>query len=195
MVNTSPEQAQHTGRPSEPRMPSRVRLARPDLWRDETTGQLRPDVRDAYLGLATLADDVGYLLWRPAAIGAALYPYVPARRREADLAHRADALQRAGLLVVNECGCGHLPRMDRDLAPKGGDHSTAIADYHAGHSATDDYVALRSNQSRDSGSGSGSGSVSDSWSPSGLGEPVTLRARARERSRQTATIESRDGAA
>ena len=57
---------------TEPRMPSRVRLHRPDLWRDETTGRLAPAARDLYCGLSTLTDDRGWLLWRPATIAAQL---------------------------------------------------------------------------------------------------------------------------
>lgn len=120
----------------EPRMPSHVRLARPDCWRAGATGRLHPDERDCYLGLATLADDAGWLLWRPAEIGASLYGYQPVGRRERDLARRARALEDAGLLVLNECGCALLPRMD-DLASKGGRPTYPVREYHlAAHAST-----------------------------------------------------------
>ena len=135
-------------------------MHRPDLWRDEVSGQLRPDVRDLYLGLVTLTDDGGFTLWRPASIGAALYPYeVPARRLR-DLARRADALEVAGLVKRLQCGCAELPRMRRDCAQMGGDPTHVITEFHASHqSATDSYGALRSATA--SGSVSVSGFVSE----------------------------------
>lgn len=153
---------------STPRMPSRTRLVRPDHWRDEATGRLSPDARDAYLGLSTISDDEGWLLWRPATIAAGLYPYQSPARRERDLARRAEILGTAGLLELHDCGCAHLPRMKRDLAVRGGEKSTAIEEFHAEHLSDDGL--LRSPTSRDSGSAS----FSEPASPSSSGSDSAL---------------------
>src|SRR5262245_20227969 len=88
---------------SAPPAPSRVRIIRPQFYRSALTGSLPPDVRDCLIGLTTVADDEGWLLWSPAEIATTIYPYAPARRRAADLERRAGKLQAAGLLVVEEC--------------------------------------------------------------------------------------------
>jgi hypothetical protein len=151
-------------------MPNRVRLHRPDHWRDETTSRLRPDVRDAYFGLSTLADDAGFLLWRTATLAAARYPFEPTARRESDRVRRASARQAAGLLIVAGCGCAVIPRMRRDMSPRSGITTVAVGDFHVASKhpdalPTDDYVALRS--AKDGDSDSVSDSESDSTSGAG----------------------------
>jgi hypothetical protein len=118
---------------SEPRMPNRVRLVRPDLYRDPITGRLAPDARDLYLALTTLADDAGWMLWQPEAIAATILPYAQPSRRVGILGRRSGPLVAAGLLIIHECGCATLPRQARDHAIKGGNGTRAIVDYHALH--------------------------------------------------------------
>jgi hypothetical protein len=126
---------------AEPRMPSHVRLARPDLWRSGVTGRLTAEARDFYLGLSTLADDDGWLLWRLPEIGATLYAYAHPDTREATMADLAAALQDAELLVIHQCACAHLPRID-DVAVTGGRKTHPVHDYHrSGHTGT--YAAGR----------------------------------------------------
>jgi hypothetical protein len=121
----------------EPRMVGRVRVHRPDLWREETTSRLRPDERDLYLGLSTMTDDGGTLLWRPTTIAAALYPYTGPAQRLRDLDRRAAALVAAGLLAIHKCGCGTLPRGKRDVLQAGGNHTFTVTEFHGReHSAS-----------------------------------------------------------
>jgi hypothetical protein len=151
---------------SAPPAPSRVRLIRPGFYRSEATGALSPDVRDLLIGLTTMADDEGWILWQPAEIAAGLYAYAPATRRLRDIARRSTRLIEAGLLLVNDCGCALLPTLKEHHAVKGGVKSTGIWAWHQGHS-----VALRSPKDTsvsDSGSvtASSSSSVKDSGASS-----------------------------
>jgi hypothetical protein len=164
-----------------PRQPSRTRLVRPDLYRDAVTGSLLGAVRDAYLGLATLADDAGLLLFDPPSMAAALYPYLSAGRRARDLERHVATLEAADLLRRLPCGsCAVLPRAERDLVVKGGTPLRQVLEWHqAGHpeSAPEDYVAVRINSGRDSSSSSLSGSSSSSGSDSGSASDSGHRAR------------------
>jgi hypothetical protein len=126
---------------TEPRQPQRTRLVRPDLFRDETTGTLRPAQLVLYLGLATVADDEGWLLWQPASIAAVLAPYAAPGRRVRDLERNADVLASVDLLRVLPCGCAVLPRSKRDLTISGGKQSRQVLAYHQAH-ITDQSVAL-----------------------------------------------------
>ena len=118
---------------TEPRMPSRTRLYRPDLYADDVTGPLLPEVRDLYLALGGCADDHGWLLWRVALLGARIYPYEGVAQREAALLKRAKQLEMDRLLVVHPCGCAYLPRLVRDLATRSGQPSYAIEEHHQKH--------------------------------------------------------------
>ena len=147
-----------------PPSPSRVRLVRPSLYRSEATGSLAPDVRDLLVGACTMADDEGWLVWRPGEVAATLYPYAPSARRLRDLERRAALLEAAGLLVRHECGCCQLPTLKADHAVKGGVKSAAVWGWHHAN-----HVALRiptDSSVSDSGSDSGSVSVRDSGSGS-----------------------------
>jgi hypothetical protein len=129
-------------------------------------GRLPPDVRDLLLGLTTLADDEGWMLWRPSDIAATLYPFDPVRKRETALERRAKLLVADGLLVIRECGCAVLPSLPEHHAIKGGDKNRSIWKWHheggcsvALHSPTDVSASV-------SGSSSSSSSVSDKGSSS-----------------------------
>jgi hypothetical protein len=116
-----------------PPAPSRARVVRPSSWRSSLTGMLAPDVRDALLGLTTLADDEGWLMWSPDEITAWLYPYTTVGRRLADLKRRAAILETAGLLVIHGCGCAYLPTMKEQHGIKGGRPTAQIWNWHYGH--------------------------------------------------------------
>ena len=116
-----------------PRMPVRTRLLRPDIFSDDVTGTLAPGTLLAYLGLGTRADDAAFLVWRPAALAAAVMPYANARRRQRDFERIAAELVEAGLLRILECGCAELPRMLRDLAIGGGSKTYSVRDWHLAH--------------------------------------------------------------
>lgn len=118
---------------SAPPAPSRVRVVRPQFYRSAVTGSLRPDVRDCLIGLMTVADDEGWLLWSLDELATTMYPYTPPRRRLRDLEARADVLVAAGLLVIETCGCAHLPTLKEHHGIKGGRQTTPIWGWHQPH--------------------------------------------------------------
>ncbi len=151
-----------------PRVPSRTRVLRPDIFADDVTGTLAPATLIAYLGLATRADDGGFLVWRPASLAAAVMPYANPRRRPRELERIADELVAVGLLQILACGCAELPRLVRDLAIKGGNKTYAVRDWHLLHAATDSSVQIRTDPAESvSSSGESSSSESINGSPSG----------------------------
>jgi hypothetical protein len=138
---------------------------RPETFTDDVTGTLAPATLLAYLGLATRADDAGFLVWRPAALTAAIMPYAHPTRRQRDLDRIAEELVAVGLLRILDCGCAELPRMVRDLAIKGGNKSSAVRDWHLAHVPADTSVQVQIPRAE---SVSVSGSFSSSESRSGL---------------------------
>lgn len=151
-----------------PRTPIRTRLLRPDIFSDDVTGTLAPRTLLAYLGLATRADDAGFLVWRPAALAAAIMPYTNPGRRGRDLERIAEELVEVGLLRIFDCRCAELPRMLRDLAIKGGSKTTSVRDWHLAHVPPDSSVQVQTPTSGSvSSHGSGSSSESESAALSG----------------------------
>ena len=165
-------------------MPVRTRVLRPALWVDPATATLSAEAFRIYLGLATCTDDNGWLLWRPQTLAAQLLRFQPVARRERRLAQAMSELVAAGLLVVHPCGCAFLTYLWRDFRQSSGNHTTVVADFHASHTSTDEYVqggtspAPSSSSSSDSGlsSPSASSSHSGSSSASGSGSTSSLRA-------------------
>jgi len=153
-----------------PRTSARTRLLRPETFTDDVTGMLAPATLLTYFGLATRADDAGFLVWRPAALTAAIMPYAHPGRRQRDLERIAEDLVAVGLLRILDCGCAELPRMVRDLAIKGGNHSTSIRDWHLAHVPPDASEPVQTLTSESvSFSGSFSSSESDTGPLSGPG--------------------------
>jgi len=146
-----------------PRMPVRTRLLRPDIFSDDVTGTLAPATLLAYLGLGTRADDAAFLVWRPAALAAAVMPYTNSRRRQRDFERIAAELVEAGLLRILDCGCAELPRMLRDLAIGGGSKTYSVRDWHLAHLPTDSSGQVQT-PTAESVSSSGSSSSSESYS-------------------------------
>jgi hypothetical protein len=91
----------------------RIRQVRPEFWTDETLAVLPDAVRLFYIGLWNVADDAGWIEWQPRRIGALLYPYRTARRRERDVEAWAQLLVEDGRLLLLTCGCGHIPTLTR----------------------------------------------------------------------------------
>jgi hypothetical protein len=132
-----------------PPAPSRSRVVRPQFFRSAATGSLAPDVRDCLVGLTTVTDDSGWLLWSPEEIATTLYPYAPPRRRLRDLERRAAVLAAAGLLVIKPCGCAEIPTLIEHFGIKGGDRTQKVWEWHSRHPsdyglrrATDDSVSV-----------------------------------------------------
>ena len=146
-----------------PRMPVRTRLLRPDIFSDDVTGMLAPATLLAYLGLGTRADDAGFLVWRPAALAAAVMPYINSGRRQRDFGRIAAELVEAGLLRILDCGCAELPRMLRDLAIGGGSKTYSVRDWHLAHVPADSSVQVQL-PTAEYVSSSGSSSSSESYS-------------------------------
>ena len=86
---------------------------RPEFWTDETIAGLPDAARLFYIGLWGVADDAGWLEWQPRRIGALLYPYRTAHRRETDIKTWSAQLTELGRLRLLECGCGHIPTLAR----------------------------------------------------------------------------------
>jgi hypothetical protein len=113
-----------------PPTPSRVRVVRPTFYRSGITGPLPPDVRDCLIGLTTITDDEGWLVWNPDEIATTIYAYQPARKRRIDLERRAERLVDAGLLVIHPCGCAELPTLKEHHGVKSGRQTTPIWGWH-----------------------------------------------------------------
>lgn len=103
----------------------RIRQVRPEFWSDETMAGLPMAVRLFYIGLWNVADDAGWLPWRIPHIGAVLFPYEPARRRERQIEEWGNALVGAGRLVLHDCGCAQVPTLSRHQRVTGKQSFTA----------------------------------------------------------------------
>lgn len=86
---------------------------RQDFWTDEKLGRMTDAVRLFYIGLWCVADDLGWMRWDPARIGALLYPFRGGKRRERDVNTWSDALSESGRLVLHPCGCAEIPTLER----------------------------------------------------------------------------------
>jgi hypothetical protein len=140
-------------------------MLRPQLYRSSLTGSLAPDVRDLLLGLTTLCDDEGYMLWEPAEIASYIYSYQPARRRLRDFERRADVLIAAGLIDVKPCGCAYLPILVSYFGIKGGKPTSPIWTWHQRHPNVGERGATGDHDT-DSGSSSSFGVVDESGAAS-----------------------------
>lgn len=104
---------------------------RPEFWSDEIVAAMPDGARLFYIGLWNVADDAGWLEWRPSRIGALLYPYETAKRRETNIAAWSLRLVGKGRLVLHECGAHALiptlPKHQRIA----GKQSFVVRDAHA----------------------------------------------------------------
>ena len=141
-----------------PPAPSRVRMVRPQFYRSQVTGGLAPDVRDLLIGLTTVADDEGWLLWRTGELAATIYPYAPAKARLRDMERRSRVLIDRGLVIVEPCGCAFLPTLKEHHGVKSGRQTAGIWGWHMGH-ATRQGMPRNSEECSSSSSGSSSSSV------------------------------------
>jgi hypothetical protein len=130
----------------------RIRAVRPDFWQDEVLGHLSDAVRLFYIGLWCVSDDAGWFEWRPGQLGAALYPYRSAHRRERDIEAWTGALESAGRVVRHPCGCGQVPTMVRHQK-LGGSPSYHVRDKHKRHLPPDESVPLRTDKPLEVGKG------------------------------------------
>lgn len=103
----------------------RIRQVRPEFWTDETMAALPPAVRLFYIGLWNVADDAGFMDWKPSRIGAVLFPYESTKRRERDIATWSDRLVGSGRLILMDCGCAEIPTLARHQRVTGKQSFTA----------------------------------------------------------------------
>ena len=111
----------------------RIRQVRPEFWTDEVMASLPPAVRLFYIGLWNVADDAGWIAWRVPHIGAVLFPYDSARRRERLIAEWSEGLVAAGRLSIHDCGCAQVPTLSRHQRVSGKQSFTAL-EAHKQHS-------------------------------------------------------------
>jgi hypothetical protein len=130
----------------------RIRAVRPDFWQDDTLGHLPDAVRLFYIGLWCVSDDAGWLEWKPSQLGATLYPYRSAARRERDINAWGASLVTAGRIVIHPCGCARIPTLTKHQRI-GGNPSYQARDKHRYHISTDESVLVRSDTSLEGGKG------------------------------------------
>jgi hypothetical protein len=120
----------------------RIRAVRPDFWQDETLGHLSDAVRLFYVGLWCVADDAGWLEWRPGQLGASLYPYRSAHRREREIEGWGEVLVGTGRIVRHPCGCAYIQTLTKHQRI-GGHPSYQARDKHRFHTSTDESGLVR----------------------------------------------------
>jgi hypothetical protein len=133
----------------------RIRAVRPDFWQDDTLGHLSDAVRLFYIGLWCVSDDAGWFEWKPSQLGASLYPYRTAHRRERDIDGWGDVLNQAGRIVRHPCGCAYIPTLTKHQRA-GGNPSYQYREKHRYHTSMDESVLGRTDTSLEVGKGKGS---------------------------------------
>ena len=106
---------------------------RPEYWSDEIVAAMTDGARLFYIGLWNVADDAGWLEWRPSRIGALLYPYESAKRRETSIANWTAQLVERGRLVIEECGCAVIPTLPKHQRIAGKQSFTVRDSHRAKH--------------------------------------------------------------
>lgn len=108
----------------------RIRQVRPSFWSDEAIGRLPDAVKLFYIGLWNVADDAGWLTWRPPQIAAELYPYKSVARREREVSAWIEALSTTGRVRRYDCGCLEVPNLPKHQRVAG-NQSFTVRDIHA----------------------------------------------------------------
>ncbi len=91
----------------------RIRQVKPAFWSDPTIADVSYPARLFYIGLWCVADDAGYIEWRPAEIGALLFPYETPKARMKHMATWTTELYEAGRIIVSDCGCVIIPTLPK----------------------------------------------------------------------------------
>jgi hypothetical protein len=142
----------------------RIRAVRPDFWQDDTLGHLADAVRLFYIGLWCVADDAGWLEWKPSQLGASLYPYRTAHRREREIEAWGDVLVQTARIIRYPCGCAFIPTLTKHQRA-GGNPSYQYRDKHKRHQSPDESVPVRTDTPLEVGKGevSKGGSGGEYW--------------------------------
>ena len=91
----------------------RIRQIKPEFWSDSEMAALPYPVRLIYIGLWCVADDAGYIEWRPDRIAHDLLGYESTKTRERHLVEWAEELVRTGHLQILGCGCALIPTLQK----------------------------------------------------------------------------------
>jgi len=91
----------------------RIRQVKPEFWSDSEMAALPYPVRLLYIGLWCVADDAGYIEWRPDRIAHDLLGYESTKTRERHLVEWAEELVRTGHLLIFDCGCALIPTLSK----------------------------------------------------------------------------------
>ena len=91
----------------------RIRQVKPDLWTDPVTARFSDGAMRLYIGLWTLADDAGYLVWDTEQIGALLYAYDVPKGRVKRIDRAAAEIVDSGRMTIYDCGHAVIPTLPR----------------------------------------------------------------------------------
>jgi hypothetical protein len=91
----------------------RIRQVKPEFWSDSDMAALPYAVRLIYIGLWCVADDSGYIDWRPERIAHDLLGYESTKVRERHLVEWANVLVETGHLQIFDCGCAFIPTLSK----------------------------------------------------------------------------------
>lgn len=112
----------------------RIRQVRQEFWTDELLADLPDAIRLFYIGLWCVADDAGWMRWEPHRIGALLYPYRSASRRERNIEEWTGRLVSLGRVVLHSCGCAQIPTLPRHQVVGGKRAETDFRRHMTSHS-------------------------------------------------------------
>jgi hypothetical protein len=110
----------------------RIRQVKPEFWADADLARLSYAARLIYVGLWCVADDAGWIDWRPERIAHDLLGYEPTKARERHLAEWSEMLVASGHLQVFGCGCALIPSLSRHQRVTG-KTNTRYRDAHGKH--------------------------------------------------------------
>jgi hypothetical protein len=113
----------------------RIRQIKPEFWSDSEMAALPYPVRLLYIGLWCVADDAGYIDWRPDRIAHDLLGYESTKTRERHLVEWAEELVRTEHLQLLECGqCAWIPTLSKHQRIAG-KQNFKWREFHATHAA------------------------------------------------------------
>lgn len=170
----------------------RIRQVKPEFFADSDIAALPYAVRLFYIGLWCVADDAGWIEWKPERIAHDLYGYEARATREKHVAAWSEALVESGHLAIHECGCAVIPTLPKHQRVTGkqnfrnqeahGKHlpltdKPVIAPERSGSGSGTGTVAVSANESPFDGPGDDLQSLLSSWGVIGLplGAKLTVR--------------------
>ena len=92
----------------------RIRSIKPEYWNDprlHNSPGITADVREFYIGLWGLSDDIGWLRWDVSQIGSELYSYRSVKVRERQVEEWGQRLANIGRIRIDPCGHAFIPKL------------------------------------------------------------------------------------